>query len=176
MIIAALSSSVVECRQCCQSSTVLHFVAFAASAHLAFDFPCDFLLFFFYYSFFCFLPLLCAYVLCILLSSLLVFLFQFLFDCNLIWRLHNKIDNSINTSRTQSVQRKEQEKATAQCADLTNNQKKRNSLQDVPRNLLKTYKRQNERGASVLKAVLDGEIPLALKLIDTDTQLKQFVV
>lgn len=73
MIIAALSSSVVECRQCCQASTVLHFVAFAASAHLAFDFPCDFLLFFFYYSFFCFLPLLCAYVLCILLSSLLVF-------------------------------------------------------------------------------------------------------
>lgn len=38
LIIVAMSSSVVECRQCNQASTVLHFVAFAACAHLICDF------------------------------------------------------------------------------------------------------------------------------------------
>lgn len=66
MIMGALSSSVVESRQCCQASTVLHFVAFASCAHLAFDFRfiCCFFLFLF-----AFVSRLCS--LCTLLLSLL---------------------------------------------------------------------------------------------------------
>jgi len=53
-----------------------------------------------------------VYPLCVCFSS---------FDCNLIWQLHNKSDNSINTSQKFN---KKSNKRRVKFAELTNNQKK----------------------------------------------------